>query len=183
MAKRKRRAFTKEFKAQAVRIVRESGKAVGTVARELDLTETALRSWVRQAEVDAGRGAPGALTTEDREELGRLRRENRTLRMERENLKKATAFFAKRNPGGSGSSRWRRSASRCGCCVADSKSRAPVSMRGRRVPRRHVRKRTRGWGWRSPRSMPRAGTATAAHGFAPSWWTAAATRAASGWHG
>ena len=68
MAKRKRRAFTKEFKAQAVRVVRESGKAVGTVARELDLTETALRSWVRQAEVDAGRGAPGALTTEEREE-------------------------------------------------------------------------------------------------------------------
>ena len=61
MAKRKRRAFTKEFKAQAVRIVRESGKAVGTVARELDLTETALRSWVRQAGIDAGRGAPGAL--------------------------------------------------------------------------------------------------------------------------
>jgi Transposase/Recombinase zinc beta ribbon domain len=56
MAKRKRRAFTKEFKVQAVRIVRESGKAVGTVARELDLTETALRSWVRQAEIDAGRG-------------------------------------------------------------------------------------------------------------------------------
>ena len=63
MAKRKRRAFTKEFKAQAVRIVRESGKAIGAVARELDLTETALRSWVRQAEIDAGRGTPGALTT------------------------------------------------------------------------------------------------------------------------
>lgn len=47
MAKRKRRAFTKEFKAQAVRIVRESGKPVGTVARELDVTETALRRWVR----------------------------------------------------------------------------------------------------------------------------------------
>src|SRR6266705_3227066 len=77
MAKRKRRAFTREFKAQAVRIVRESGKSVGVVARELDLTETALRSWVRQAEIDAGRGAPGALTTEEREELGRLRRENR----------------------------------------------------------------------------------------------------------
>src|SRR5215831_17370519 len=87
MAKRKRRAFTKEFKAQAVRIVRESGKAVGTVARELGLTETALRSWVRQADVDAGRGAPGALTTEEREELGRLRREDRTLRMERDILK------------------------------------------------------------------------------------------------
>src|SRR5262245_14487293 len=98
MAKRKRRAFTTEFKAQAVRIVRESGKPVGTVARELDLTETALRSWVRQAEIDAGSGTTGALTTAEREELGRLRRENRTLRMERDILKKATAFFAKENP-------------------------------------------------------------------------------------
>jgi transposase len=97
MAKRKRRMFTREFKAEAVRLVRESGKSVPTVARELDLTETALRSWVRQAEVDAGRGAPGALTSEEREELGRLRRETRTLRMEREILKKAAAFFAKEN--------------------------------------------------------------------------------------
>ena len=56
MAKRKRRAFTPEFKAEAVRIVRDSGKTVGAVARELDLTETALREWVRQAERDAGRG-------------------------------------------------------------------------------------------------------------------------------
>ena len=95
MAKRKRRAFTTEFKAEAVRLVRDSGKSVPTVARELDLTETALRSWVRQAEADAGRGAPGALTNEEREELGRLRRETRTLRMEREILKKAAAFFAK----------------------------------------------------------------------------------------
>jgi transposase len=95
MAKRKRRAFTTEFKAEAVRLVRDSGKSVPTVARELDLTETALRSWVRQAEVDAGRGAPGALTSEEREELGRLRRETRTLRMERDILKKAAAFFAK----------------------------------------------------------------------------------------
>jgi transposase-like protein len=95
MAKRKRRAFTTEFKAQAVRVVRESGKPIGTVARELDLTETALRSWVRQAEVDAGRGAAGALTTDERTELGQLRREVRTLRMERDILKKATAFFAR----------------------------------------------------------------------------------------
>jgi transposase-like protein len=97
MAKRKRRAFTTEFKAEAVRLVRESGKSVPTVARELDLTETALRSWVHQAEIDAGRGMPGALTTAEREELGYLRRENRTLRMERDILKKATAFFAKEN--------------------------------------------------------------------------------------
>jgi transposase-like protein len=92
MAKRKRRAFTTEFKAEAVRLVRESGKSVPTVARELDLTETALRRWVRQAEVDAGRGAPGALTSEEREELGRLRRETRTLRMEREILKNFRAY-------------------------------------------------------------------------------------------
>jgi transposase-like protein len=97
MAKRKRRAFTKEFKAQAARIVRESGKSVGAVARELDLTETAVRSWVRQAEIDAGRGSAGAFTPDEREELGRLRREVRTLRMERDILKKATAFFAKEN--------------------------------------------------------------------------------------
>ena len=95
MAKRKRRAFTEEFKAQAVRVVRESGKSIGVVARELDLTESALRAWVQQASIDAGRGPAGALTTEEREELGRLRREVRTLRMEREILKKATAFFAK----------------------------------------------------------------------------------------
>jgi transposase len=87
MAKRKRRAFTTEFKAQTVRLVRDSGKSIGAVARELDLAETAVRRWVQQAEVDAGRGTPGALTTEDREELGRLRRENRTLRMERDILK------------------------------------------------------------------------------------------------
>ena len=97
MAKRKRRSFTKEFKDQAVRIIRESGKPISTVARDLDLTETALRSWVRQAEIDAGRGARGALTTDERTELGHLRRENRTLRMERDILKKATAFFAKEN--------------------------------------------------------------------------------------
>jgi transposase len=95
MAKRKRRAFTTEFKAQTVRLVRQSGKSVATVARDLDLTETALRSWVRQAGIDAGRGTSGALTTDERAELGQLRREVRTLRMERDILKKATAFFAK----------------------------------------------------------------------------------------
>src|SRR3989449_8658568 len=89
MTKRKRRAFTKEFKAQAVRIVRESGKSVTAVARELDLTETALRSWVRQGQIDAGRGPAGAPTTEGGGELGRLRREKRTRRVERGNLKKS----------------------------------------------------------------------------------------------
>ena len=116
MAKRKRRAFTKEFKAQTVRLVRESGKSVGTVARELDLTESALRHWVRQAEFEAGRGSAGVLTTDEREELARLRREVRALRMERDILKnfsgtagpyhlldqKLPERVSSREPGGSG---------------------------------------------------------------------------------
>jgi len=97
MAKGKRRTFTKEFKAQTVRLVRDSGKSIGAIARELDLGETVLRNWIRQAEIDAGRGRPGALTTDEREELTRLRQDVRTLRMERDILKKATAFFAKEN--------------------------------------------------------------------------------------
>ena len=93
--KRRRRSFTPEFKAEAVKVVQQSGKSVAMVARELDLTETALRHWVGQAEVDAGRGRDGALTSDERTELTQLRREVRTLRMERDILKKATAFFAK----------------------------------------------------------------------------------------
>src|SRR2546428_11557479 len=72
--RRKRRSFSPEFKAETVRLVQGSEKSLGTIARELDLTETALRAWVRQAEVDAGRGRAGALTTDEREELARLRR-------------------------------------------------------------------------------------------------------------
>ncbi len=95
MEKRKRRSFSKQYKAEVVELIRKSGKSVGAIAKELDLTETAVRRWVGQAEVDAGRGAPGALTTAEREELAQLRRRVKTLEMEREILKKATAFFAK----------------------------------------------------------------------------------------
>ena len=95
MEKRKRRSFTKAYKAEVVELVRRSGKSIGAVAKELDLTETALRKWVSQAEVDSGRGPAGALTTAEREELSQLRRRVKTLEMEREILKKATAFFAK----------------------------------------------------------------------------------------
>ena len=93
--KRHRRKFSAEFKAETVRLVRSSDKTISAIARELDLTETALRRWVQQAEIDAGRGTPGALTTSEREELVALRRETKRLRMERDLLKKATAFFAK----------------------------------------------------------------------------------------
>jgi transposase len=75
-------------------MVREVGN-LAKVARDLDLTETALRSWVKQADIDQGKGPEGALTTEKLRELRRLRRENRILKMERDFAKKAAAFFAK----------------------------------------------------------------------------------------
>ena len=92
--RRLRRTFTDEFKAGAVRLVLEEGKTVGQVARDLDLTETALREWVHRSRADRSQGRTG-LTTAEREELSKLRRENRELRMERDILKKAAAFFAK----------------------------------------------------------------------------------------
>ena len=93
MTARPRRSFTPEFKARTVELVRSSGKSVAEVCRELDLTETAVRRWLAQADIDAGRR--DGLTTAEREELTRLRRENRVLREERDILKKAAAFFAK----------------------------------------------------------------------------------------
>ena len=92
--RRPRRRFDEEFKAQAVRLVLDEGKSVGSVARDLDLTETALREWVNRGRADRTKGKTG-LTTAEREELTRLRRENRILQEEREILKKAAAFFAK----------------------------------------------------------------------------------------
>ncbi len=98
MEKRARRKFTAEYKAEVVRLVRDGGKGIGQVSRELDLTESAVRHWVSQSAIDAGGGGgTGALTTAERAELVALRREARTLRMEREILKKAAAFFAKEN--------------------------------------------------------------------------------------
>jgi transposase len=92
--RRPRRRFDDDFKEQAVRLVLDEGKTVGAVARDLDLTETALRGWVKRAQADRSNGRTG-LTTAEREELARLRKENRELRTEREILQKAAAFFAK----------------------------------------------------------------------------------------
>jgi transposase len=93
--RKKRRQFTPEFKSEAVKLATQPGQSIGKVAKSLDLTETALRSWVKQAQVDAGNGPAGALMTAEKQELAELRKEVRQLRMEREILKKATAFFAK----------------------------------------------------------------------------------------
>ena len=94
--RRVRRRFTEEFKTATVRLVLEEGKTVGAVARELDLTPSSLTKWVSQARADRSQGRTG-LTTAEREELARLRKENRILQEERDILKKATAFFAKQS--------------------------------------------------------------------------------------
>jgi transposase len=92
--RRPRRQFSEEFKQQAVRLVLDEGKSVGSVARELDLVASALGAWVKRAQADRTRGRTG-LTTAEREELARLRKQVRVLEEEREILKKAAAFFAK----------------------------------------------------------------------------------------
>ena len=91
--RRKRRAFTAEYKADVVAMYRTTDKSVNEIAKELDLTPSAVQRWVTQAEVDAGQRE--GLTTTEREELAYLRKENRVLREERDILKRATAFFAK----------------------------------------------------------------------------------------
>jgi transposase len=90
---RPRRFFPPEYKAEVV-LIRSTGKTVGQVARELDLPQTAVRQWVRQADLDTGHRSDG-LTTAECEELRRLRREVRELREEREILRKAAVFFAR----------------------------------------------------------------------------------------
>ena len=92
-SRRPRRKFTDEFKAEAVRMVEESDGQIAKVARELGIYDSSLGNWVRQARID--RGEREGLTTSEREELAELRREVKRLRMERELLKRATAFWVK----------------------------------------------------------------------------------------
>lgn len=93
MTKRRRRSFTPEFKAEVVELCRQPGKSPASVARDLDLTETAVRRWVNQAAVDAGT-RPG-ITTADAEEITRLRKQLREVTEERDILARAVGFFAK----------------------------------------------------------------------------------------
>jgi transposase-like protein len=95
MARRKQRKFSPQFMTDAVALVRTGGKTIAEVVKQFDLSETALRGWVKRAEVDAGLGPPHALTTAERAELIELRKRLKRAEMERDILKKATAFFAK----------------------------------------------------------------------------------------
>jgi transposase len=91
--RRPRRSFPDEYKAEVIDLCRSSGRSIAAVARDLDLSETAVRRWINQAEVDAGRR--DGLSTAEREELARLRKEVRVLREERDILRRATVFFAR----------------------------------------------------------------------------------------
>lgn len=86
--------YPRQFREEAVHLVRESGKSRARIAKDLGISEQSLYTWMKQADLDSGKRADG-LTTEEREEIRRLRREVRILREEREILRKAAAFFAK----------------------------------------------------------------------------------------
>ena len=91
------RNYSAEFKAGAVRLVLSEKRSVASVARDLGISDTNVYKWVHQARIDRGDGKSGELTTDERQRLKELEKENRVLRMERDILKKATAFFAKEN--------------------------------------------------------------------------------------
>ncbi len=90
---RPRRKFPPEFKAEIVGLCRQPGRTISSVANEFDLTQTAVRDWIRQDDIDTGRR--GGLTTADRDEITQLRKDLREAREERDILKRATAFFAR----------------------------------------------------------------------------------------
>lgn len=91
---RTRPPYPPEFRAEAVELIRSGTKSYRQLSRDVGVSDQTLRNWVRQADLDAGRRHDG-FTTGEREELRRLRAENRTLRMERDLLKKAVVFFAR----------------------------------------------------------------------------------------
>ena len=90
---RPRRSFTPQFKAEVVELCRAGDRSIGQVARDLDLTETSVRKWIAQADIDSG--LRDGLTSAERDEIARLRKEVRVLREDRDILRRATAFFAK----------------------------------------------------------------------------------------
>jgi len=97
MGKKKRPTYTREYKAEAVKLALSGDKSIGETARDIGISETALRRWIEQAQVDEANDPSGPLTTAERQELTRLRRELRQVKMERDFLKKAAAFFAREN--------------------------------------------------------------------------------------
>jgi transposase len=92
---RAKRSFTKEHKAEVVKLVADSGKSPSAAAKDLGLTPSVVALWCRRARIDAGKGPAGSVTSDEKAELIQLRRDIRQLRMERDFLKKTSAFFAR----------------------------------------------------------------------------------------
>ena len=90
-----RRSFTPEFKQEAVKLTKEPNQSISKVAENLGVSVSAVRGWVIRDEAGEVAGGSGVLTTLERQELSALKKENKQLRMERDILKKAAAFFAK----------------------------------------------------------------------------------------
>lgn len=90
-----RRSFTPEFKQEAVELTKEPNQSISKVAENLGVSVSAVRGWVIRDEAGEVAGSSGVLTTLERQELSELKKENKQLRMERDILKKAAAFFAK----------------------------------------------------------------------------------------
>ncbi len=94
-ARRERRTFNDEYKQQVLELVRTEDKSVSQICRDLDLTESSVRKWIKADQTSNGIMTQNSLSETDQQELVRLRTENKRLKMERDILKKATAFFAK----------------------------------------------------------------------------------------
>ena len=94
-ARRERRAFNDEYKQQVLELISTGDKSVSQVCRDLDLTESSVRKWIKTDQSTNGIMTQNSLSETDQQELVRLRSENKRLKMERDILKKATAFFAK----------------------------------------------------------------------------------------
>jgi transposase len=121
--RRPRRQFSDEYKASVVRLVLDEGKTVGAVARELDLTETAVRTWVERARADRSKGKTG-LTTGEREELTRLRRQVRVLEEERDILKNESRAFGRPDLWGRNSVAYAHTPEAVAvCCLVTSRAR------------------------------------------------------------
>jgi len=95
MKKKTKRTFSKEYKAEVVELVRKAGGNAAKIARQVGITSQTVGAWVRQAAIDCGEGRSNQLTSAERIELSALRKENKDLRMEREFLKKTSAWFAR----------------------------------------------------------------------------------------
>lgn len=169
MAK-KRRTYTPEFKAEAVKLVTEQGYSVAEAARSLGVHETLLRSWKQTLQAQGDQAFPGhGKLPPFEEELRRLHAENQRLRAERDILKKATALFAQEAIGPSASSKSTRTSAPCVCCATRSASRPLATRPGALAPPAPGSNGVTPCSWRSGPSMPSSRPATAARVFTPSW--------------